>query len=886
MKHILTLIFLFTIQLVLGQQARLPIIVKDKQHFTKSVNPTHSINQFSGRLAASNVIYTQDFESVISLSAAGISAKTKASDGGFKIGASAAASSGQVWKVPSNTKFVYTNDDVCNCNKSADSLVIPAQYLLGSVVYQLRFNAYFNGISNKEQAFVFAKNGGNTILLSVIKNVDGWEDYIIPLFGLTGNTQIVFSYSDGGLWSSGLALDDISICEPNESVNLGLESVWFNGFNRANAYKDYPAHQAAKMPLKIESSLINLGKNTATNTHVDVKIRGVGFSNQSSTPTSLLANSNALVSIYPNYIPAKGIGNYELLFIAKSDSVESETSTDSLTFNLNITDTIISRVGKEKPTSGFWFGPKTPYDLSSLVEITTPDSANSISVFINENSMIGDTFDLIILNEFFQDNVVPQVFPPVGTQIEVTTNHLGKWNTFKIPTTYLKTGKYYVGIRTYNGKVLVGVSESEAQLGVSFVNIGTGYASSNYLPNVKLNVKERSCAISANSSTKKSSCNLSTGSASVMVSGGLAPYRYQWTANAGSSTLNSVTALKSGVYTVTVSDSLGCNTALSVAVSDTNGPAIIIKNSINENCFGDLSGSLAVSASSGIAPFTFIWSNGQSDSTIQNLGSGTYTVTLTDSSVGGCKTIVSYAILGPKSPLSVDFVIENNICFNDTMGSIRVNANGGVPNYKFIWADTSKKVNVNSGLTSGLYRITITDANNCALVDSVNVAGSTPIVIALKVSDTINIGSIESLVIGGDEPLTYQWEGPNGFRNPGTKNLSDLIIRGNYTLKVIDANGCENSIMVELAGILGKSELLKIIGYKLYPNPSSETIFLDFGASISGQFAIYNLTGSLISEEQFMDRSVLVIDKPRNGVYILDLKTNETQVKYKLIFQD
>ena len=79
---------------------------------------------------------------------------------------------------------------------------------------------------------------------------------------------------------------------------------------------------------------------------------------------------------------------------------------------------------------------------------------------------------------------------------------------------------------------------------------------------------------------------------------------------------------------------------------------------------------------------------------------------------------------------------------------------------------------------------------------------------------------------------------------------------------------------------------LKIIGYKLYPNPSSETIFLDFGASISGQFAIYNLTGSLISEEQFMDRSVLVIDKPRNGVYILDLKTNETQVKYKLIFQD
>jgi len=61
---------------------------------------------------------------------------------------------------------------------------------------------------------------------------------------------------------------------------------------------------------------------------------------------------------------------------------------------------------------------------------------------------------------------------------------------------------------------------------------------------------------------------------------------------------------------------------------------------------------------------------------------------------------------------------------------------------------------------------------------------------------------------------------------------------------------------------------------------------LDFGASISGQYAIYNLSGNLISEEQFIDNSVIVIDKPRNGVYILDLKTNETRVKYKLIFQD
>jgi len=880
MKRILTVVLLFSMQLVFGQLIPRPIIVKDKQNATKSPIQT------SGTLAASNAIYTQDFETATSLSAEGILVKTKSSDGGFKLGDSTTASTGQVWKVPAKNKFVYTNDDACNCNKSSDSLIISAQNLLGSAVYQLRFSAYFNSISNKEEAYVFAKIGGNTILLSAIKSVEGWKEYIVPLFGLVGNTEIVFSYTDGGIWSTGLALDDISICEPNESVNLGLESVTFNGFNRANAYKDFPAHQAAKKPLKIESSLINLGKNTATNAHIDFEVHGFDALKKSSMPTTLLPNLSALVNVHPNYVPANGIGNYDMLFVAKSDSSESETSTDSLKFNLNITDTVISRVANVKSTSGFWFGPKTPYDLSSLVEIAMPDSANSISVFINENSVIGDTFDLIILNEFFQDNVVPKVFPAVGTLLEVTQKHLGKWNTFKIPTTYLKKGKYYVGIRTYNGKVLVGVSESEAQSGVSFVNIGTGYAPSNYLPCVKLNVKPRSCSISVNNSTKKSSCSLAAGSASVSVSGGLMPYQYQWSSNAGSSTSNSVSSLISGLYGVTISDSLGCSASLPITISDTNGPSIVLKNSTDENCFADLSGSLTVSASAGITPFAYNWSNGGSDSTIQNLGTGNYTVTLTDNSASGCKTIESYVISGPKAPLAVAFVVKDNVCFNDTMGSIRTNISGGVPAYKFAWADTSEKLNVNTGLISGIYSVTITDANNCALIDSVKVGGSTPILINLNVSDTVNIGKIEASVSGGKDPLTFQWSGPNGFRNPGIKDLSGLIIRGNYTLKVIDADGCEESDKGDLAGIVGEVELSKTKGYKLFPNPSSNVIFLDFDAKLSGQYVLYSLTGNLIREEQFSDQSVIEISKPNNGVYILDLMTKETRMKYKLIFQD
>jgi hypothetical protein len=231
-------------------------------------------------------------------------------------------------------------------------------------------------------------------------------------------------------------------------------------------------------------------------------------------------------------------------------------------------------------------------------------------------------------------------------------------------------------------------------------------------------------------------------------------------------------------------------------------------------------------------------------------------------------------------------VVKDNVCFNDTMGSVRANVNGGVPAYKFAWTDTSEKLNVNTGLISGVFPVTITDANNCTLIDSVKVGGSTPIVINLNVSDTVNIGKIEAAVSGGKEPLIFQWTGPNGFRDPATKDLSGLIIRGNYTLKVTDGNGCEESDEGSLAGIVGEVELSKTKGYKLFPNPSNDVMFLDFEANISGQYALYSLTGNLIREEQFSDQSVIEISKPNNGVYILDLMTKETRVKYKLIFQD
>lgn len=187
---------------------------------------------------------------------------------------------------------------------------------------------------------------------------------------------------------------------------------------------------------------------------------------------------------------------------------------------------------------------------------------------------------------------------------------------------------------------------------------------------------------------------------------------------------------------------------------------------------------------------------------------------------------------------------------------------------------------------SGTYRLTITDTNNCTLVDSVRVNGSTPIVINLNVLDTGNVGAIEAAVSGGNEPLNFKWTGPTGFRNPGTKNLSDLLIQGKYTLEVTDADGCEFSELDELAGVVAEDEVVSPNRYKLFPNPSKGKMYLDFSTATSGHYSVYNIAGKLVHEEQFREQSVMLINKLNAGVYILNVNINNVQVKYKLIFQD
>src|SRR5690606_31578646 len=110
------------------------------------------------------------------------------------------------------------------------------------------------------------------------------------------------------------------------------------------------------------------------------------------------------------------------------------------------------------------------------------------------------------------------------------------------------------------------------------------------------------------------------------------------------------------------------------SISDTifvsEPPAIAISGDVVNATCDAADGSIDVTASGGTGDFTYSWDSGEDTSSIDNLPSGTYTVTITDEN--GCTAEAAYEVSGV-NPLDIEFSTQNLLCFNDSTGEISAN---------------------------------------------------------------------------------------------------------------------------------------------------------------------------------------------------------------------
>lgn len=285
------------------------------------------------------------------------------------------------------------------------------------------------------------------------------------------------------------------------------------------------------------------------------------------------------------------------------------------------------------------------------------------------------------------------------------------------------------------------------------------------------------------SSVESTTCyGSSDGGISLTSSGGNGGYGFDW--NTGQ-TSASISGLAAGVYTVTVTDSVGCIVNLSELVEQPDSIEMLLSVSQSVLCYGDSNGGLSATIIGGSPPYNYLWSQGAISDSLHDLSADTYSLTVTDNN--GCQKTAPIVLLQPQALNALADSVSNPTCFADSNGFIEMTAQGGVGIYSFTWS-TSTVGNTIANLTAGIYTVTVGDSNNCSVIETVQLTEPVEMELDLLAEMPLCFGDsngvITSTISGSQGALNYTWS--NGANTP---NIDSLAV-GSYSLSVSDSAGC------------------------------------------------------------------------------------------------
>ena len=158
-----------------------------------------------------------------------------------------------------------------------------------------------------------------------------------------------------------------------------------------------------------------------------------------------------------------------------------------------------------------------------------------------------------------------------------------------------------------------------------------------------------------------------------------------------------------GIYgvTLTATNAGGSNTIKKTGFIKISDAPTLGNTSANVSCNGGGNGSISITATGGISPYKFKWSNNKTTASLVNLTQGVYTCTVTD--LNGCIAKKSVTISQPSALV---------VTVTSAGSTATANATGGTSPYTYLW-NNGKNTKTVSNLANGSYTVTVTDANGC-----------------------------------------------------------------------------------------------------------------------------------------------------------------------------
>ncbi len=273
---------------------------------------------------------------------------------------------------------------------------------------------------------------------------------------------------------------------------------------------------------------------------------------------------------------------------------------------------------------------------------------------------------------------------------------------------------------------------------------------------------------------------------------------------------STISGLSAGAYSAII-NSDGCLTTTDPMVLNFTEPDLAGVQQIRPvGCAGGNDGRIIANSIAG-QPLEYLWSTGDTESSILDLIAGVYHLTVTDPQTH-CSQILSN--IEVSEPEVLDYIFDDittNLCADDANAAIQLTVFGGTPPYTYNWNSNQFTDDI-AQLGSGSYIATVTDSKGCGIItETVNITNPDPIVIEVAdITNTQCVGSndgvIDLSVNGGTGELFYLWNDTNGNTSEDIYNLQS----GLYSVTVVDETGCKQSmrnIPVMTDGVQLNSEL-------------------------------------------------------------------------------
>jgi hypothetical protein len=289
-------------------------------------------------------------------------------------------------------------------------------------------------------------------------------------------------------------------------------------------------------------------------------------------------------------------------------------------------------------------------------------------------------------------------------------------------------------------------------------------------------------------------CNgATTGSATAnAATGGISPYTYNWSPSGGNTTTAS--NLSAGTYTITTTDNNGCTATASVIITQPITINISTNVTANVPCTGTSIGSVSSTTSGGISPYTYLWSDGNSQTTVAatGLSAGTYSVLVTDNN--GCTATASANVT--QIALRDSIASYTNVCSGSSTGTATVGVKYGTSPYTYLWSAGGQTTPTATGLSAGTYSVNVTDNNGCTATASVVISYGTLSVSVNTSAPSICPGECATLSVtisGGTGPFSYAW-----LVGGGTESTDSVCptSKTTYSVNVTDTYGCSASASI------------------------------------------------------------------------------------------